>query len=210
MQPAATILIVKSGISNHAASGILDELCLSKFGTFHAACPQPADNFRTYVQHSPCSRIKHNRAKPMFELASALFSIADVNEFRFARFYIVYEEARLVLLGSPSIVCELPDTPRGLSKRGKTQHSMPDAARKNYLDFTPKNPPLPVTLERYGSLIFLSTTYLLLHKNVCCGIPSRSRPDGSKLPFYDTFSVNFCISFSSETFSINAPSSDSF
>ena len=52
-------------------------------------------------------------------------------------------------------VCELPDTPRGLSKRGKTQHSMPDAARKNYLDFTPKNPPLPVTLERYGSLIFV-------------------------------------------------------
>ena len=81
MQPAATILIVKSGISNHAASGILDELCLSKIG-------------------------------------------------------------------------QLPDTLRGLSKRGKTQHSMPDAARKNYLDFTPKNPPLPVTLERYGSLIF--------------------------------------------------------
>ena len=81
MQPAATILIVKSGISNHAASGILDELCLSKFG-------------------------------------------------------------------------QLPDTLRGLSKLGKTQHSMPDAARKNYLDFTPKNSPLPVTLERYGSLIF--------------------------------------------------------
>ena len=119
MQPAATILIVKSGISNHAASGILDELCLSKFGTFHAACPQPADNFRTYVQHLPCSRIKHNRAKPMFELASALFSIADVNEFRFARFYIVYEEARLVLLGSPSIVCELPDTPRGMFQTWK-------------------------------------------------------------------------------------------
>ena len=105
MQPAATILIVKSGISNHAASGILDELCLSKFGTFHAACPQPADNFRTYVQHLPCSRIKHNRAKPMFELASALFSIADVNEFRFARFYIVYEGVQLVRLKSPPIVC---------------------------------------------------------------------------------------------------------
>ena len=98
MQPAATILIVKSGISNHAASGILDELCFSKFGTFHAACPQSADNFRTYVQHLPCSRIKHNRAKPMFELASALFSIADANEFRFARFYIVCEEALLALL----------------------------------------------------------------------------------------------------------------
>ena len=64
----------------------------------------------------------------MFELASALFSIADANEFRFARFYIVYEEARLVLLGSPPIVCELPDTPRGLSKRGKTQF-IQDAGR---------------------------------------------------------------------------------
>ena len=122
MQPAATILIVKSGISNHAASGILDELCLSKFGTFHAACPQPADNFRTYVQHSPCSRIKHNRAKPMFELASALFSIADANEFRFARFYIVYEGARLVLPESPLIVFGVTDIVLGVSKTGKTRN----------------------------------------------------------------------------------------
>ena len=52
-----------------------------------------------------CCRIKHNRAKPMFELASALFSIADANEFRFARFYIVCEEALLALLKSPPIVC---------------------------------------------------------------------------------------------------------
>ena len=29
------ILIAKSGISNHAASNILDDLCFSKFGTFH-------------------------------------------------------------------------------------------------------------------------------------------------------------------------------
>ena len=34
----------------------------------------------------------------MFELASALFSIADANEFRFARFYIVCEEVALDLL----------------------------------------------------------------------------------------------------------------
>ena len=118
MQPAATILIVKSGISNHAASGILDELCLSKFGTFHAACPQPADNFRTYVQHLPCSRIKHNRAKPMFELASALFSIADVNEFRFARFYIVYAEARLAAAAEIRPLSTVMDTP-GTVKRGR-------------------------------------------------------------------------------------------
>ena len=139
MQPAATILIVKSGISNHAASGILDELCLSKFGTFHAACPQPADNFRTYVQHSPCSRIKHNRAKPMSELPSALFSIADGSEFRFTRFYIVCEAVPLGAPESPLIVCGLSDTPRELSKRGKTQNSMSNAAWKKYSDFPPKN-----------------------------------------------------------------------
>ena len=55
----------------------------------------------------------------MFELASALFSIADANEFRFARFYIVCEEVALAPLESPLIVCWLSDTPCGLSKRGK-------------------------------------------------------------------------------------------
>ena len=62
---------------------------------------KPADNFRTFVcplRHQTtdginaiCCRIKHNRAKPMFESASAIFSIADAGEFRFARFYIVCE-----------------------------------------------------------------------------------------------------------------------
>ena len=90
----------------------------------------------------------------MFELASALFSIADANEFRFARFYIVCEEVALAPLKSPFIVCGLSDTPVDCQSVAKTRNLMPDAARKNYLDFTPKNSPLPVTLERYGSLIF--------------------------------------------------------
>ena len=34
----------------------------------------------------------------MSELASAMFSIADANEFRFAQFYIVYEAVPLDLL----------------------------------------------------------------------------------------------------------------
>ena len=34
----AAILIAKSGISNHAASNILDYLCFSKFWTFHKVC----------------------------------------------------------------------------------------------------------------------------------------------------------------------------
>ena len=155
MQPAATILIVKSGISNHAASGILDELCLSKFGTFHAACPQPADNFRTYVQHLPCSRIKHNRAKPMFELASALFSIADANEFRFARFYIVCEEVALAPLKSPFIVCGLPDTPVDCQSVAKTRNLMPDAARKKYSHFTLKNTSRSCIHNRFRANVYL-------------------------------------------------------
>ena len=150
MQPAATILIVKSGISNHAASGILDELCLSKFGTFHAACPQPADNFRTYVQHSPCSRIKHNRAKPMFELASALFSIADANEFRFARFYIVCEVVPLGTPGSPLIVCGLPDTLRECSNVEETRNQMQPIRLEEIHTFFSTNVPHAVPSEIAG------------------------------------------------------------
>ena len=55
----------------------------------------------------------------MSESASAMLSIADANEFRFARFYIVCEEVALAPLESPLIVCGLSDTPCGLSKRGK-------------------------------------------------------------------------------------------
>ena len=63
----------------------------------------------------------------MFELASALFSIADANEFRFARFYIVCEAVMLGTLKSPLIVCGVSDTSRGLSKRGQDTES--DAKR---------------------------------------------------------------------------------
>ena len=85
----------------------------------------------------------------MSELSSALFSIADDNEFRFARFYIVCEAVPLGAPESPLIVCGLSDTPRELSKRGKTQNSMSDAARKKYSDFTPKNAAAGCVLELY-------------------------------------------------------------
>ena len=52
---------------------------------------------------------KHNRAKPMSELPSAMFLIADGNEFRFARFYIVYEGVQLVRPESPPIVSGVSD-----------------------------------------------------------------------------------------------------
>ena len=45
----------------------------------------------------------------MSELASAMFSIADANEFRFARFYIVCEEVPLGTPESPPIVSGVSD-----------------------------------------------------------------------------------------------------
>ena len=59
----------------------------------------------------------------MSESASALFSIADAGEFRFARFYIVCEEVPLGTPESPLIVCGLSDTFRGLSKRRRDTES---------------------------------------------------------------------------------------
>ena len=55
----------------------------------------------------------------MFELASALFSIADANEFRFARFYIVCEEVALAPLEKSAHCLRVAGHTCGLSKRGK-------------------------------------------------------------------------------------------
>ena len=60
----------------------------------------------------------------MSELASAMFSIADANEFRFARFYIVCEVVPLGTPGSPLIVCGLPDTLRECSNVEETRNQM--------------------------------------------------------------------------------------
>ena len=59
----------------------------------------------------------------MFEPSSAMTSIAEDGEFRFARFYIVCEAVPLGTLGNPLIVCGLSDTFRGLSKRGRDTES---------------------------------------------------------------------------------------
>ena len=84
------------------------------------------------------SEQKHNRAKPMSESASALFSIADAGEFRFARFYSVCEEVPLGTPESPLIVCGLSDTLRECPNVAKTRNGMPDAAWKKYTNFASK------------------------------------------------------------------------
>ena len=99
-----------------------------------------ADNFRTFVcVPYGCRRTKHNRAKPMFELASAVFSIADANEFRFARFYIVCEAVPLGTLESPLIVCGLSDTLRESPNVEETRNQMQSSGWKKYTHFSPTN-----------------------------------------------------------------------
>ena len=86
----------------------------------------------------------------MFELASALFSIADANEFRFARFYIVCEEVALAPLKSPLIVCGLSDTPCGLSKRGKDTELDTGRGMEETLEFCFKECCRRLQLELYA------------------------------------------------------------
>ena len=115
------------------------------------------DNLRTFVWRFCRCWIKHNRAKPMSELPSAIFLIADGNEFRFARFYIVCEEVPLGTPESPLIVCGLSDTLRECPNVEETRNSMQTLSRKKCTHFSPTNIPsaFPSEIPRCGLLIIL-------------------------------------------------------
>ena len=98
----------------------------------------------------------------MFELASAIFSIADANEFRFARFYIVCEAVPLGTLESPLIVCGLSDTFRGLSKRGRDTESDAKIRQEEMHTFFSTNVPSAFPSE-IGGMCLLS--YCLPRQN---------------------------------------------
>ena len=88
----------------------------------------------------PLCRTKHNRAKPMFELPSAIFLIADGNEFRFARFYIVCEEVPLGTPESPPIVSGVSDMhPSDCPNVEETRNPMQTFSRKKCSHFSPTN-----------------------------------------------------------------------
>ena len=106
----------------------------------------------------PLCRTKRNRAKPMSELPSAMFLIADGNEFRFARFYIVCEEVPLGTPESPLIVCGLSDTLRECPNVAKTRNGMPATAWKKYVNFALKNLPSHV----YSGTFLFSTILIIL------------------------------------------------
>ena len=93
MEMQVEIRIKKCGISNQPDVCIFDDPCLSKFGALRGSCPHPGRQFvgllcvslmgtrQQMAQMPPLCRTKHNRAKPLSEAASALFSIADAGEF---------------------------------------------------------------------------------------------------------------------------------
>ena len=109
----------------------------------------------------PLCRTKHNRAKPMFETASALFSIADAGEFRFARFYTVCEEVPLGTPESPPIVSGVSDMhPSDFPNVEETRNQMQSSGWKKYTHFSPTNIPstFPSEIPRCDLLIILLIT----------------------------------------------------
>ena len=90
----------------------------------------------------------------MSELASALFSIADANEFRFARFYIVCEEVPLGTPESPPIVSGVSDMhPSDCPNVEETRNPMQTFSRKKCSHFSPTNSQLHFHMK--SSSVFL-------------------------------------------------------
>ena len=115
----------------------------------------------------------------MSELASAVFSIADANEFRFARFYIVCEAVPLGTLESPLIVCGLSDTLRESPNVAKTRNGMPATAWKKYVNFASKNFPPSV----YSGTFLFSGLLIILPIRVKYGMFIAAVPDSNSVPF---------------------------
>ena len=126
-------------------------------------CPLWAPDNRWHKCHLYVEQ-KHNRAKPMSESASALFSIADAGEFRFARFYIVCEEVPLGTPESPLIVCGSSDTLCECPNVEEIRNGMPAVAWKKYMNFASKNLPPSVLFRnfRFSGNLTISRSPLFL------------------------------------------------
>ena len=97
----------------------------------------------------------------MSELPSAIFSIADGSEFRFARFYIVYEGVQLGRLESPPIVSGVSDmSPLDCPNVEETRNLMQISVRKKCSHFFTKN--LPYAFPSEICKMYFSNYYLSL------------------------------------------------
>ena len=102
----------------------------------------------------------------MSESASALFSIADAGEFRFARFYIVCEEVPLGTPESPPIVSGVSDMhPSDCPNVEETRNPMQTFSRKKCSHFSPTNIPsaFPHEIPKYVSKPY----YLSTQSTIC-------------------------------------------
>ena len=114
----------------------------------------------------------------MFELPSAIFLIADGNEFRFARFYIVCEEVPLGTPESPPIVSGVSDMhPPDCPSVEETRNPMQTFSRKKCSHFSPTNIPSTFPSE-IGRMYFLSYS-LARQKGIVC-----SKRQSLFLPLY--------------------------
>ena len=117
----------------------------------------------------PLCRTKHNRAKPMSESASALFSIADAGEFRFARFYIVCEEVPLGTPESPPIVSGVSDMhPSDCPNVEETRNPMQTFSWKKCSHFSPTNIP-SVFPHEIPKCVSHNITYQTQTRYASCG-----------------------------------------
>ena len=120
-------------------------------------------------------RTKHNRAKPMSESASALFSIADAGEFRFARFYIVCEEVPLGTPESPPIVSGVSDIhPSDCPNVEETRNPMQTFSRKKCSHFSQTNFHLHFHMKS-PSMFLNHITYQHKAQYASCGSSSSCR-----------------------------------
>ena len=114
----------------------------------------------------------------MFELPSAMFLIADGNEFRFARFYIVCEEVPLGTPESPPIVSGVSDMhPSDCPNVEETRNPMQTFSWKKCSHFSPTNIPSTFPSE-IGRMYFLSYS-LARQKGIVC-----SKRQSLFLPLY--------------------------
>ncbi len=105
----------------------------------------------------------------MSESASALFSIADAGEFRFARFYIVCEEVPLGAPESPPIVSGVTDMhPSDCPNVEETRNSMQTFSWKKCSHFAQPNLP-PAFPHEISKCVSNNITYHLKEVYAYCG-----------------------------------------
>ena len=121
----------------------------------------------------------------MSELPSAMFLIADGNEFRFARFYIVCEEVPLGTPESPPIVSGVSDMhPADCQNVEETRNLMQTFSWKKCSHFSPTNIPSAFPHE-ISKCVSYNITYQTKVRYAYCGSSFCLQRSGSAPPpFY--------------------------